>query len=147
MTNASMILVGASRGGIIRCGMADVSGKADADAVVCAVSETAAGRGRERLRRSVERAVARRELGATDAGRAHDSVPSTDDLSALADRELSSRRSTARPSSTCSRGCPRSSTTRRRSPPLTPLPSDRMAGHGGPGVGASIAMSERDAPR
>jgi 3-hydroxybutyryl-CoA dehydrogenase len=80
--------VGVVGGGIMGTGIAEVCARADVDVVLVEVDKTAAGRARESMRASLERAVTRGKLEAEDAQRTLESVHFSDDFDALADREL-----------------------------------------------------------
>lgn len=69
-------------------GIAEVCARADLEVVVVEVDETAAGRARERISRSVARAVSRGKLERDLADRALDSLQFASDFGALADREV-----------------------------------------------------------
>lgn len=84
----SIARVGIVGGGIMGTGIAEVCAKADVDTILVEVDAQAVDRARERLERSLQRAVSRGKLEAADADRARDSALFTDDFDALADREL-----------------------------------------------------------
>jgi 3-hydroxybutyryl-CoA dehydrogenase len=80
--------VGIVGGGVMGTGIAEVCARSDLDTVLVEVSKDAAGRARDRVTLSLERAVGRAKLDPGDAERALKRVLFTGDYAALADREL-----------------------------------------------------------
>jgi 3-hydroxybutyryl-CoA dehydrogenase len=79
--------VGIVGGGIMGSGIAEVCARADLDVVVVEADEAAAARTRERVGRSLQRAVQRGKLEADTAERALEGIRCSSDLAALADRQ------------------------------------------------------------
>jgi 3-hydroxybutyryl-CoA dehydrogenase len=88
MSSATISRVGVVGGGIMGTGIAEVCARADLDVVLVEADAAAAGRAEDRLRTSLQRAVARGKLEPGAAARAADGVLYTADLAALGDREI-----------------------------------------------------------
>ena len=88
MSSAAISRVGVVGGGIMGTGIAEVCARADLDVVLVEADAAAAGRAEDRLRTSLQRAVARGKLEPGAAARAADGVLFTEDLAALGDREI-----------------------------------------------------------
>jgi len=86
--NGRVEKVGVVGGGIMGSGIAEVCARADLDVVVVEIDEAAAGRARERIAGSMERAVRRGKLEADAAERALEALVCTSELEALADRDV-----------------------------------------------------------
>jgi len=74
--------------GLMGSGIAEVCARAGLDVVVADVSEQAARAGRQRIRRSLDRAVRAGTLSAADADAAAERLRFTSELGEFADREL-----------------------------------------------------------
>lgn len=88
MSAGTIERVGVVGGGIMGTGIAEVCARAGLDVVLVEVDDTAAGRARERVETSIQRAVRRRKLDAEDGIAALDRVRASSDIGALADRDL-----------------------------------------------------------
>jgi 3-hydroxybutyryl-CoA dehydrogenase len=84
----SIARVGIVGGGIMGAGIAEVCARAELDTVLVEVDDEAAARARGRFEASLERAVSRGKLEASDAQRAQDFVSFSADFDALTDRQL-----------------------------------------------------------
>jgi 3-hydroxybutyryl-CoA dehydrogenase len=80
--------VGVVGGGIMGAGIAEVCARAGLGVVVVEIDEAAALRARERIERSIQRAVQRGKLEAEPAREALERLDCVADLAALADRQL-----------------------------------------------------------
>src|SRR5688572_27767303 len=80
--------VGIVGGGIMGSGIAEVCARADLDTIVVDLDRASAATARARLESSLQRAVSKGKLDAADADRARGRVRFSDDLGALADREI-----------------------------------------------------------
>jgi 3-hydroxybutyryl-CoA dehydrogenase len=80
--------VGIVGGGIMGSGIAEVCARSDLDVVLVEIDDATAGRARERIQRSIDRAVQRGKLEPDVAARASDSITCTSDFGALHDRHL-----------------------------------------------------------
>jgi 3-hydroxybutyryl-CoA dehydrogenase len=80
--------VGVVGGGIMGCGIAEVMARAGADVILVEVDEDAAARALGRIETSVRRAVERGKAEPDDAEAAIGRLTVTDELAALADRQL-----------------------------------------------------------
>ncbi|MDT8342360.1 MAG: 3-hydroxybutyryl-CoA dehydrogenase, partial [Longimicrobiales bacterium] len=80
--------VGVVGAGLMGSGIAEVAARAGCDVVVREVDEAAVEAGRQRVRRSLDRAVERERLSATERDRALERLRFTTELEALADRDL-----------------------------------------------------------
>lgn len=85
---APITKVGVVGGGQMGAGIAEVCARAGLDTIVCEADATAAGRARERVAISLERAVQRGKLDRLSAEDALGRLVFTGDLDALADRRL-----------------------------------------------------------
>lgn len=85
---APITKVGIVGGGQMGAGIAEVCARAGLDTIVCEADATAAGRARERVAISLERAVQRGKLDRLSAEDALGRLVFTGDLDALADRRL-----------------------------------------------------------
>jgi 3-hydroxybutyryl-CoA dehydrogenase len=81
-------LVGVVGGGIMGSGIAEVCARAGLAVTLVEADAAAVERAQERVAHSLERAVARGKVDAADADKAKARLDYTDDLTALADREL-----------------------------------------------------------
>jgi 3-hydroxybutyryl-CoA dehydrogenase len=80
--------VGVVGGGLMGSGIAEVSARAGADVIVLEVDDAAADAARSRIETSLERAVERGKLSATDRDTARAGLRYTSRLADLGDREL-----------------------------------------------------------
>jgi 3-hydroxybutyryl-CoA dehydrogenase len=80
--------VGIVGGGIMGTGIAEVCARAGLDVILVEVDEAAATRARERISRSLERAVGRGKVQRDEAAEALDALACAAELEALADRDL-----------------------------------------------------------
>jgi 3-hydroxybutyryl-CoA dehydrogenase len=80
--------VGIIGGGIMGTGIAEVCAKADVDVVLVETDASAAKRARDRVDRSLQRAVDRGKLDAATVARAGERLRTVADVAALADRQL-----------------------------------------------------------
>lgn len=85
---AGIANVGVVGGGLMGSGIAEVCARAGLDVVVVEVSDVAAARARDRIRTSLERAVARGKIEAAELERTLAHLTVTTELTALADRDL-----------------------------------------------------------
>jgi 3-hydroxybutyryl-CoA dehydrogenase len=80
--------VGVVGGGIMGAGIAEVALRSGVEVALLEVDDAAAGRARERIERSLDRAVRRGKLEGQAAQDALDRLLATSDASAMADRQL-----------------------------------------------------------
>lgn len=80
--------VGVIGAGLMGSGIAEVSARAGSDVIVVEASPEAAEAGLERISKSIDRAVAKSKMTAGEASDLLGRVAVTDDLDALADRQL-----------------------------------------------------------
>ena len=88
MSTSTVTRVGIVGGGIMGSGIAEVCARADLDVLLVEVDAAAAGRARERIERSMQRAARRGKLEPDALQRALESLHTASDLGDLRDRDV-----------------------------------------------------------